>query len=93
MYVVLIFPQDGEVVLYAYNLADGKDEPLQKQIQKEATKITRWNNARYHLLNCVALQKMGLFNHGNIQNVPEEKHCSVSHVVYSDCHLDMFYNS
>lgn len=60
-----------------YNLADGKDEPLQRHIRQSAQRIGRWNNARFHLLNSIALQKMGLFQHSCIANVPPEMNCQV----------------
>lgn len=64
------------MVLYTYNLADGKDEPLQKHIKLNAQRLTKWNNARFHLLNCIAHQKMGLFHHVSIAKMPSDDQVS-----------------
>ena len=72
------FYQNGELTLYSYNLADGKDDSLKQRIILNAKKVTRWNNARFHLLNCIAHQKMGLFQHASIQDIPKELHCEVT---------------
>ena len=76
----LCFLQAGELVLYSYNLAEGSDDIFQNHIRDSAKRITRWNNARFHLLNSVAHQKMGLFQHVSIHDVPEEKYCAVSNI-------------
>lgn len=70
------------MTLYTYNLID---EPVLKKMKQSSRRIARWNNARYHLFNCIAHQKMGLFQHASIAKVPTEKHCDVS--------LDLLANS
>ncbi|XP_067949476.1 KICSTOR complex protein SZT2-like [Watersipora subatra] len=72
---LMLVIKNGELTLYSYNLADAKDDILRQHIILNVKKVTRWNNARFHLINSIAHQKMGLFQHVSIQNIPKELHC------------------
>ena len=58
-----------QMTLYQYNLSSDVVGNIDKQMMKHIY----WHNARSHVLNCIASQKMGLFHHTHYSEPPLEK--------------------
>ncbi|BFY99733.1 hypothetical protein BsWGS_02773 [Bradybaena similaris] len=57
--LLTIFCQGKEMTLLMYNWSSD----LLAQVEKTATRLIQWNNARSHILDSIVAQKMGLFHH------------------------------
>ncbi|CAG5136153.1 unnamed protein product, partial [Candidula unifasciata] len=57
--LLIIFCQGKEMTLLMYNWSSD----LLAQVEKTATRLIQWNNARSHILDSIVAQKMGLFHH------------------------------